>query len=92
MLDYQYPVVCGGAYVGGGSHTGKKCYLINDTEPFYTMVHPRHAAGAVVLMRDPQIIWVTGGDSRYFGNHLSTDYVSLNAEKAGPGPNLPEVM
>jgi hypothetical protein len=47
----------------------------------------RYRAAAVVL--DDSRLWVTGGLNGYPNYLASTEYVSLDPSKRGPGPDLP---
>ena len=50
----------------------------------------RYRAAAVVL--DDSRLWVTGGINGYPNFLASTEYVSLDSSKRGPGPDLPKSL
>ena len=92
VLDDQYPVYCGGSWHSWdkAADFNPSCYKIFETEPFHEMTVKRYRAAAVLV--DSSRLWVTGGINGYPNYLSSTEFVSLDPEKSGPGPDLPKAL
>ena len=92
LLDNQYPIHCGGSNVGWSDAAGYEqgCYEFGESIAFQQLNVKRYRAAAVVL--DDSRLWVTGGVNGYPNYLASTEYVSLDPTKRGPGPDMPMAL
>ena len=92
LLDNQYPIHCGGSNVGWDDAAGYEqgCYEFGESIAFQQLSVKRYRAAAVVL--DDSRLWVTGGVDGYPNYLASTEYVSLDPTKRGPGPDMPMAL
>ncbi len=90
------PIICGG-YSQTEDAIIDKCYSpLDPSRPIVTLTKARQYAASILL--DSETLWITGGGVPldYYVQEQektvvdSTEYVSLPANQAHPGPNLPQ--